>query len=516
MSNPFVESVLEMILVEEPDERGMRTVVSSSYAKIQGKSVFMHSTDDLCALVADTRVPWFSVRVTDPHHDQNARSLLGASIENWQFSEHLDFDDKVLLALNERFTPSELCEQLARSGPMPLNPEFIGGSVDQRHILLERLGLIVASSPEMIDAWTDLLFLEFKYRDKMFGKGLFDTFDSLEGGTTRYEQLKPDLDDHKRPTMLTLCAVQIMAAAFAPELVKTSMQRYTRSSLYDITRCELTGYINSDFSPIRKAFVHAMYLVNDFANEGFVQLHVTRAPIKAKDEVVVPALLSVMACSDKPAFSLSSMIGSPAALNQKILSTFIAHYLFRWRDDFSDKVMVEPRNAALKRALKKDFSIQHMFSQVTFRKAFSGKQRSLQAEMFGRLSTDVQALIRNRLWRELPRLLRGPNSDGLGGMVDFMLAIPGQSEPMRNLILPKLKKLLEKMNGNGFRHYNLCSALRKMLDKGVMDNRDIAKAITSLAVLDLVTDRLKIPRADLMPHITSRLGEQMIGVDLGL
>ena len=516
MSNAFVENVVELILAEPPDDNGIRTVVSSSYAQIKGKSVFMHGTEDLCALITDSRIPWFEVKVKDPQHSQNYRSLLGACIENWEFSGHLDFDDRVLEALHSRFTPVELSSQLSRTGPLPLNPEFIGGSVDQRHILLERLGLIIASSPEMIEAWTDLLFLEFKYRDKMFSKSLFETFDCLQGGTRLYEQLAPDLKNPDRSSMVTLAAVQIMAAAFSPHQVKASMERYTRSSLYEITRGELTGFINEDFSPIRKAFAHAMYLVNDFANEGFVQHHVTRAPIKARDVIVAPALLSVMASSENPAFSLRSIVGAPKALNEEVLRTFITQYLFRWREGFASKVMESPANIVLKRSLKHETSIRHMFSQATFRKSFSDKQRESQVEMFGRLPGDVQKLITDRLWREIPSMLMGKNSEGLGGMVEFMLKIPGQDKAMRELVLPRLKKLLGRMEGNEFRHYDFCAALRQMIDKNVLNYRDIGQAITSLAVLDRVIDRLKISREQLMPNMTPRLGEQMIGVDLGL
>jgi len=516
VSNAFVETVLEHILAEKPGEDGIRKVTSSSYAQVKGKSVFMHGADDLCALISDTRIPWFEVKVSDDRFDSSTRSLLSAALENWEFKSHLDFDETVLHALTQRFSAKEVCEQLARSRALPISPEFIGGSLDQRHILLERLGLIVASSPEMTDAWVDLLFLEHKYRDKMFSKSLLDTFECLEGGTDLYECLDPNLKNRDRPSLLTLSITLIMAAAFDPKRVNASMERYTRSSLYQITRSELVGYVSDHFSPVRKAFAHAMYVVGNYANEGFVQLHVTREPIRARDELVVPALISVMASSEKPAFSLRSMVGAPNALNKNILKSFIAHYLFRWRSDFADKVMEHPGNVVLKRALKNEACIEHMFSQSTFSKAFSEEQRLGQVELFKRLPSDVQQLIVDRLWRDLPSMLKGRRGDGLKGMVAFIIEVPGQADVMRTFIQPKLKKLVARIGGNESGHYDLAAAIRHLVEADVLDIKDIAKSISDMAQLETAVSRLKIPRESLSPHITSRLAEQMIGVDLGL
>lgn len=512
----FVESVLETILQSEPDTNGIRHVPSSSYAKVEGRSVFMHGTDDLCALIKDQRIPWLSVRVTDPHHNHSPRSLLAAAIENWEFDRHLDFDDRVLDALKCRFPTLDLCRELARNHSMPISPIFIGGGLDQRHIHLERLALIVASSREMIDTWVDLLFVEIKFRDKVFSTDFFESLSCTEKTTSLYRQLDPATGVKDRLALTPLMSVTIMAAAFDPESVSASVRRYTPASLYSLSRGTLTGYVCDSMNTIRQAFVHALYLLGPQANEGFVQAHVTKLAVKNKDACLLPSLISVMACSKNPAFSLRSLVGPASNLNESALREFCENYLFRWRDNLAGAVLDDPRNAPLKRALRKDSLVDHIFSARLFSRSYSEEQQQRHVMHFQRLPSDVQESVLGHLWHILPGKLKGSQTYGARGMAEFMLRVGDNAEAMRKLIQPRLKRMIATLESAGSGRYEFESLLKMLSKRGVLDVADFAKALPNAGFIDKLAETFKFDRDDLSKHIRPRLSADLLRLDLGL
>lgn len=514
--NAFVEQVLATINAVAPDEDGIRKVIYNSYAEINRKSVFMHSTEDLCALLSDSRIPWHEVMVEDPHSSTLERSLLSTALETWHFSNHLDVDDQVLELLRKKFEPQVLCQMLAQSMPMAMTKTFVGGGIDQRHILLERLAWIISSDKVLIETWVDLLFKEHRARDAYprFIWGRKNLSQALPM-TQAYEALDPGHATRKALPLAALTQVAILAAAFKPVEMKLSLARYTQANLYRLSEASLVGAMGICSNTIRNAFLQALYLLNDVACEHFIPSHLGRAPIKENDQQILPALISACASAEKPCYHLSAMVGTPARPNREVLKVFIRDYLFRWRSDFADRTLSEVRNASLRQVLSAPEMADLIFDSQTLKNIQTPQDCAVIKKHYEGLPQEIKFSVLERMWATLERGIAKSQLEGLSGIATCLITIGSQENRMHKVVRPRLGKMLRLIHDKNSPG-DWLKFLKVAYEGGVLDASAIARRIPNADLVSVISQTLGIEKQDLMKDSPKKVSEQALGIDLGL
>lgn len=439
----WLDRLHELIQASEPNSDGIRLIERDWFFSVRSPGNAQLSYAEACEAILDTRFDWRAEYVRDEPQSME-RALLNMLLAKIRFTHYLDYDESLADALLQRYSPEGICDILSSAECLAADASMLGSSMEERHVLLERLTCIVTDTPAILDAWVTLTLRALRDRECLFGnnRDFFKGLSQLFPVTDTYRQL-PAFTDNKLRSTRTLLSVMAMGSCFIPQEFKTSIERYVKATLYELTDAKLTGNFDIRGNTLTRAFVHGLYLVKDHA-EPFIRLHLKQAPIQNNDTYVCAALLATVPYLKNHPYSIKQLMQVKDAVNGDALELFSQYYLFGWRPDLIETLFATPKLRSLTTALRSIDQGLPIFERV-MRSCYLSKSEADQARnLLQRIPPKAQQAVVKCLHHFFRVRVDKTSIETMGSLLTLMAVLDEDKPRLRSVLLPYLQKVFKK------------------------------------------------------------------------
>ena len=486
------------------------------------------SYDQLSSLILDTRFNWPMLRAVETHSNDARQGLLPYLMSQIHFNWHLDYDPAIDKALHERYQPDQITCLLEATKCIPNMPAAMGSTIDSRAIAIERVACIILSNQQTLDAWIDRLLLAVKCQVRPWKGGeSSDRLSQVARTTPAYQALKAEdvFAQNDGPQLFTLMLVTAFAAVFEAQRIKSSLERYTSATIYQLADSDLTGLFDIRGNLIHRAIIQGLF-VNAPDILPFCKIHLKNAPLEQGDALTCAALLACAPYLQKQPYSVRSLLNVRVAKSMSsVFKTFTRHHLVGWHEDLVGLIFSNEQVRTLRARLKSESSALQVFRDLCRSTYLSSNALQKAKGMYLNLPDSVRKMVFFQCVHELTHKC-GEKTMAHRGSVFSVLATLASTEQIpeiQTLVRQKLSTMVnravgtpEDYNGMFAGRDQLRGALRHLYEAEICSLADYGPHLKSVQALNKLASTLAIEPRRLAAHVNAQVRVQLLETDLGL
>lgn len=484
------------------------------------------SYDQLSSLILDTRFNWPKLMAVETLTSDARQGLLPNLMNQIHFNWHLDYNPIIEKALHERYRPKEIVHLLGSAKCIPNMPAAMGSTIDSRAIAIERIACIILSNQQTLDAWVDQLMLAIKVRP--WGSSKSDHhLSNIAHTTAAYQALGSGgaFAQNDGAHLLTLMLVTAFAAVFEAQRIKTSLERYTSATIYQLADADLTGLFDVRGNLIHRAIIQGLF-VNAPDILPFCKIHLKNAPLEQGDALTCAALLACAPYLQKQPYSVRSLLNVRVAKSMSsVFKTFARHHLVGWHEDLVELIFSNEQVRTLRARLKSESSALQVFRDLCRSTYLSSNALQKAKGVYLNLPDSVRKMVFFQCVHELTHKC-GEKTMAHRGSVFSVLATLASTEQIpeiQTLVRQKLGTMVnravgtpEDYNGMFAGRDQLRGALRHLYEAEICSLADYGPHLKSVQALNKLASTLAIEPRRLAAHVNAQVRVQLLETDLGL
>jgi len=517
----WLDRLHELIQAREPNSDGIRLIERDWFFSVRSPGNAQLSYAEVCEAILDSRFDW---RAEYARNEPQAmsRTLLGMLLSKVRFTRYLDYDESLADALLQRYSPEEICSIFSTAECRAADATMLGSSMEERHVLLERLTCLVTDNPAILDAWVTLTLRTLRDRETTYGNKQGDFFTGLSQVfpvTDAYRQLPVFEENNIWRSTQTLLSVMAMGSCFSPQEFKASIARYVNATLYELTDVRFTGNMDVRGNTITRAFIHGLYLVKNHA-EPFIRLHIKQAPLQANDTDMCAALLATVPYLKNHPYSIKQLMQVTNAVQCTALEVFGNEYLFGWQPDLIETIFATPKLRSLTTALRSTDQGLRVFERL-MRSSYLCQAETKQARnLLQRMPPKAQQAIMERLYLFFRVDMDRSSVERTGSLLTLLAVLEEDAVRLRTTLLPDLKKVFRKGQKTDvvtrWAVDRVNEGLALLYQVGALTVEDIGPCIQDGNHLRCFARLMEIEPQALLDYTKKRIHAECLESDLGL